>query len=152
VVPKYFENINIRMMWHTVLHEVKIHAISATLHVLSVYLHGQIYFQVSHQCYSWILWDLITDTWTVFEMLEIHSKKTSSHSSWIKRDQLDVTCFIISLFTAQHVSDVNIRHHNMCRNHYQKHTTHKENSITIRHRTNQHLQKHAFSNNHARHD
>jgi len=27
--------------------------------------------------------------------------------SWIKREQLDVTCFIISLFTAQHVSDVN---------------------------------------------
>jgi len=27
--------------------------------------------------------------------------------SWIKRDQLDATCFIISLFTAQHVSDVN---------------------------------------------
>ena len=26
--------------------------------------------------------------------------------SWIKRDQLDVTCFIISLFNAQHVSDV----------------------------------------------
>jgi len=29
-----------------------------------------------------------------------------SHS-WIKRDQLDVICFIISLFNAQHVSDVN---------------------------------------------
>jgi len=27
--------------------------------------------------------------------------------SWIKRDQLDVTCFIISLYNAQHVSDVN---------------------------------------------
>ena len=27
--------------------------------------------------------------------------------SWIKRDQLNVTCFIISLFNAQHVSDVN---------------------------------------------
>ena len=27
--------------------------------------------------------------------------------SWIKRDQLDVTCFLISLLTAQHVSDVN---------------------------------------------
>ena len=27
--------------------------------------------------------------------------------SWLKRDQLDVTCFIISLFNAQHVSDVN---------------------------------------------
>ena len=26
---------------------------------------------------------------------------------WIKRDQLDVTCFIISLFNAQHVSDIN---------------------------------------------
>ena len=28
------------------------------------------------------------------------------HSSWIKRDQRDITCFIISLFTAQHVSNV----------------------------------------------
>ena len=27
--------------------------------------------------------------------------------SWIKRDQLDVICFISSLFNAQHVSDVN---------------------------------------------
>ena len=27
--------------------------------------------------------------------------------TWIKRDQLDVTCFIISLFNAQHVSNVN---------------------------------------------
>ena len=27
--------------------------------------------------------------------------------TWIKRDQLDVTCFIISLFNAQHVLDVN---------------------------------------------
>ena len=27
--------------------------------------------------------------------------------SWVKRDQLHVTCFIISLFNAQHVSDVN---------------------------------------------
>jgi len=26
---------------------------------------------------------------------------------WIKRDQLDVTCFLISLFNVQHVSDVN---------------------------------------------
>jgi hypothetical protein len=27
--------------------------------------------------------------------------------TWIKIDQLDVACFIISLFTAQHVSDIN---------------------------------------------
>ena len=29
------------------------------------------------------------------------------YSCWIRRDQLDVTCFFISLFNAQHVSDVN---------------------------------------------
>jgi len=27
--------------------------------------------------------------------------------SWVKRDQLDATCFIITLFSAQHVSNVN---------------------------------------------
>ena len=27
--------------------------------------------------------------------------------SWVKRDKLDVTCFIITLFSAQYVSDVN---------------------------------------------
>ena len=31
---------------------------------------------------------------------------TKLYASWIKIDQLDVTCFIISLFTAQHVSNV----------------------------------------------
>jgi len=34
--------------------------------------------------------------WTIYHL-----------DSWIKRDQLDVTCFFISLFNAQHVSDVN---------------------------------------------
>jgi hypothetical protein len=29
------------------------------------------------------------------------------YCTWIKRDQLDVTCFFISLFNAQHVLDVN---------------------------------------------
>jgi len=33
--------------------------------------------------------------------------KNITINSWIKRDQLDVTYFIISLFTAQQVSDVN---------------------------------------------
>jgi len=32
---------------------------------------------------------------------------THAAHGWIKRDQLDVTCFIISLFNAQHISDVN---------------------------------------------
>jgi len=36
------------------------------------------------------------------------TKATNTHSEchWIKKDQLDVTCFFISLFNAQHVSDV----------------------------------------------
>ena len=32
---------------------------------------------------------------------------TKQDHSWVKRGQLDVTCFIISLYNAQHVSDVN---------------------------------------------
>jgi hypothetical protein len=34
------------------------------------------------------------------------SWREQENFSWIKIDQLDVTCFIISLFTAQHVSNV----------------------------------------------
>jgi len=34
-------------------------------------------------------------------------KSNAHNNSWIKRGQLDVTCFFISLFNAQHVSDVN---------------------------------------------
>ena len=33
--------------------------------------------------------------------------RCNTKQSWVKRDQLDVTCLIISLFNAQHVSDVN---------------------------------------------
>jgi len=32
---------------------------------------------------------------------------TITHLCWVKRDQLDGTCFIITLFSVQHVSDVN---------------------------------------------
>jgi len=35
------------------------------------------------------------------------SRSWTIRAIWIKKDQLDVTCFIISLFNAQHVSDVN---------------------------------------------
>jgi len=45
---------------------------------------------------------------SIQDMLEAYVYWTAHHlDSWIKRDQLDVTCFIISLFTAQHVSGVN---------------------------------------------
>ena len=40
-------------------------------------------------------WNLLYVYWTVHHL-----------DSWIKINQLDVTCFIISLFTAQHVSNV----------------------------------------------
>ena len=42
------------------------------------------------------MWDESYVYWTVHHL-----------DSWIKRDQLDVTCVIISLFNAQHISDVN---------------------------------------------
>ena len=34
-------------------------------------------------------------------------KHVKVFDGWVKRDQLDATCFIITLFSAQHVSDVN---------------------------------------------
>jgi hypothetical protein len=36
----------------------------------------------------------------------LYSHGRNSWNIWIKTDQLDVTCFFISLFTAQHVSNV----------------------------------------------
>jgi len=56
-------------------------------------------------------------SWLIFQLLRVSSFSkvyifyvywTAHHlDSWIKTDQLDVTCFIISLFTGQHVSNVN---------------------------------------------
>ena len=63
-------------------------------------------FSVS-QCgaYTSILW---AGTHFVRMLINAYIYWTVHHlDSWIKRDQLDVTCFIISLFNAQHVSDVN---------------------------------------------
>ena len=39
-----------------------------------------------------------------FDMNYIYQDRTIC---WVKRDKLDATCFIITLFSAQHVSDVN---------------------------------------------
>jgi len=48
-------------------------------------------------------WPLLVETFIYFYVYwTVHY-----FDSWIKRHQLDVTCFIISLFNAQHVSDVN---------------------------------------------
>ena len=45
--------------------------------------------------YQWQIFSLYV-YWTVHHL-----------DSWIKRDQLDVTCYTISLFNAQRVSDIN---------------------------------------------
>ena len=53
---------------------------------------------ITNWCY-WLFSHMISEFyvyWTVHHL-----------DSWIKRDQLDVTCFI-SLFNARHVSDVNV--------------------------------------------
>jgi len=39
--------------------------------------------------------------------VHLNLKVMTMLNNWIKKDQLDVTCFIVSLFNAQHVSDVN---------------------------------------------
>ena len=62
--------------------------------------------------------DLISDTLKIYAAI-VDVLKVNRHTgtyvywtvhhrgSWVKRDQLDATCFIITLFSAQHVSDVN---------------------------------------------
>ena len=53
-----------------------------------------------------MMWDLNTIWWT--HSHERWANRWNKYKDrWIKRDQLDVTCFIFSLYTAQHVSDVN---------------------------------------------
>jgi len=70
-------------------------ALSLTLssHFLWDYLY---IFPKTHYLYTYLNIAFTYVYWTVHHL-----------DSWIKRDQLDVTCFIISLFNAQHVSDVN---------------------------------------------
>jgi len=65
-----------------------------------VWLFGVVSVYRLMQCFS-----LHTDT-TPNNVTPTHGTIKEIYS-WVKRDQLDVTCFIISLFNAQHVSDVN---------------------------------------------
>ena len=67
--------------------------------------------------FSWMKTNLVLmsgfcfDTWNLKAHIQMHISYVywtmHHHDSWVKRDQLDVTCFIISLFNAQRVSDVN---------------------------------------------
>ena len=65
---------------------------------------------------AWFLWYLVLMIMrfvipvVFYEITNVESYVywTVHHlDSWIRGDQLDVTCFIIALFNAQHVSDVN---------------------------------------------
>ena len=59
-----------------------------------------------HLCDTRTAW-FGSETLIYKELLPSYVYWTVHHlDSWIKIDQLDVTCFIISLFTAQHVSNV----------------------------------------------
>jgi len=51
------------------------------------------------------LWLVVSAKWKVL-WTEFNSASKVMKDSWVKRDQLDVTCFI-SLLNSQHVSDVN---------------------------------------------
>ena len=50
---------------------------------------------------------LLLWAWISNVAVRIYVKIIKTLTCWIKRDQFDVTCFIISLFNAQYVSDVN---------------------------------------------
>jgi len=43
----------------------------------------------------------------LYNYIIMHGAKKKHAILWVKRDQLDVICFIISLFNAKHFSDVN---------------------------------------------
>ena len=43
---------------------------------------------------------------TFYNLLN-NNNNNNNNNIWVKRDQLDATCFIITLFSAQHVSDAN---------------------------------------------
>jgi len=61
---------------------------------------------VTDRWISWMKWkaNLIR---CEIKYKEIEPWRWNAVNSWIKRDQLDVTSFITSLFNAHHVSDVN---------------------------------------------
>jgi len=67
----------------------------------------------SHQFQGRLSWAYCTsdfelnDDFQALSISSLHFFYITLCVSWIKRDQLDGTCFIISLFNAQHVSDVN---------------------------------------------
>ena len=57
------------------------------------------YFQACNMTTIQLLHVLIPESYVYWKVYHCYR--------WVKRDQLDVTCFIISLLNAQHVSDVN---------------------------------------------
>ena len=90
--------------------------LSATAH--SIYLHLRsipgwrlFHAQTENQPYHGDNWQLKWQThllWNVcWKFFIWRTMMRPFLGYWIKRDQLDFTCFIISLFNAQHVSDVN---------------------------------------------
>jgi len=87
---------------------------TASFHTLSNWLiHQSSYYsmlnQLLHAPRTWYrVYKNIHHTLSRHAAFQINKwKEKIKWNSWVKRDQLDVTCFIISLFNAQHVSDVN---------------------------------------------
>ena len=73
---------------------------------IKYFKHGIYYsFFLNAVCFI-VLTYLVPVLYTFYIQNVLKLKKNNSGSKRIKIDQLDVTCFIISLFTAQHVSNV----------------------------------------------
>ena len=92
--------------------------------VLEVNVSAVIWFGIKllkwvHFNHTWSHWSADVTTSYLHALNSMHQKKLdlrnslkfSSSDSWIKIDQLDITCFIISLFNAQQVSNVRMLVH-----------------------------------------
>ena len=82
------------------------HAKRSAFHLDSFHLKEDAQELITVPLHKPVLSSLICDTHLQHQKIP-HQTGTQQKNILIKRDQLDVTCFFISLFNAQHVSDVN---------------------------------------------
>ena len=89
------------------LHNKQLHSTSNTFPWTFFLLLKLNYWSVSRPTIMFIMIPLFTACNFVYKFHSRVYKYEYTIVIWVKRDQLDVTCFIISLLNAQHVLDVN---------------------------------------------
>jgi len=97
-------------IWTYCIHMDILYTYGHILYIWTYCIHMDIFYTYGHTVYIWTYYIhmdiLYTYRFTTLVYTQITYCWNIRVCSWIKRDQLDVTCFFISLFSAQHVSDV----------------------------------------------